>query len=82
MSNISNEFFSYLTHLSLVKNDSIKLLNFFPGADIENTLTFLDLWFYDRDNECFTQFESSVPETKLYYPEPFIASPSFVHEEI
>jgi hypothetical protein len=26
--------------------------------------------------------ELSTPDTKLYYPEPFIASPSFVHEEI
>jgi heme/copper-type cytochrome/quinol oxidase subunit 2 len=82
MSSISDEFFCHLTHLSFIKNDSIKLLNFFPGPDVENTLIFLDLWFYDRDNECFSQFESSVPETKLYYPEPFIASPSFVHEEI
>jgi hypothetical protein len=24
----------------------------------------------------------STPDFKLYYPEPFIASPSFVHEEV
>jgi hypothetical protein len=24
----------------------------------------------------------STPDTKLYYPEPFIASPSFVHEDL
>jgi hypothetical protein len=24
----------------------------------------------------------STPDFKLYYPEPFIASPSFVHEEL
>jgi hypothetical protein len=38
---------------------------------------------YDED-----AFKSSAiqdiatPDCKLYYPEPFIASPSFVHEEI
>jgi hypothetical protein len=26
--------------------------------------------------------EVSTPFVKLYYPEPFIASPSFVHEEV
>ena len=24
----------------------------------------------------------ATPDTKLYYPEPFIASPSFVHEDL
>jgi hypothetical protein len=24
----------------------------------------------------------STPDTKLHYPEPFIASPSFVHEDL
>jgi len=26
--------------------------------------------------------ELSTPDTKLYYPEPFIASPSFVHDDL
>ena len=29
-----------------------------------------------------SMFHSSVPQTKLYYPEPFIASPSFIHNDI
>lgn len=79
---INIDFFNKLTNLTFIKNDSIKLINFFPGENVQDTLTFLDIWFYDKDNECFTNYESSVPDTKLYYPEPFIASPSFVHEEI
>jgi len=40
------------------------------------------LWFYDLDNLATNQQEVSTPDVKLYYPEPFIASPSFNHEEI
>jgi hypothetical protein len=28
------------------------------------------------------QESESTPDVRLHYPEPFIASPSFVHEEI
>jgi heme/copper-type cytochrome/quinol oxidase subunit 2 len=28
------------------------------------------------------EYMRTIPDGKLYYPEPFIASPSFVHEEI
>jgi len=42
----------------------------------------LEIWFDDIDNESYSQHEFSTPDTKLYYPEPFIASPSFSHEEI
>ena len=82
MNFINTDFFNKLTNLTFIKNDSIKIINFFPGENVQDTLSFLDIWFYDRDNECYNNYESSVPDTKLYYPEPFIASPSFVHEEI
>jgi hypothetical protein len=36
----------------------------------------------DLDNIGTTEYEMSTPDIKLYYPEPFIASPSFNHEEI
>ena len=29
-----------------------------------------------------SMYHSSIPQTKLYYPEPFIASPSFIHNDI
>jgi hypothetical protein len=35
------------------------------------------------DRENLAVYESlSTPDFKLYYPEPFIASPSFVHEDL
>jgi len=27
-------------------------------------------------------YQNSIPNTKLYYPEPYIASPSFIHNDI
>jgi hypothetical protein len=69
-----------LSELTFIKNDAIGILNFFPGT--QTTLINLDIWFDDLDNLSTTQHEFSVPDTKLYYPEPFIASPSFNHEEI
>ena len=29
-----------------------------------------------------SMYHSSIPQVKLYYPEPFIASPSFIHNDI
>jgi len=40
---ISNEFFTKLTQLSFIKNDAVTILNFFPGYDTHQTLTFLEL---------------------------------------
>lgn len=33
-------------------------------------------------DDFITMEQLSTPDTKLYYPEPFIASPSFVHEDL
>jgi hypothetical protein len=35
---------------------------------------------YDTDGTLYDAL--STPDTKLYYPEPFIASPSFAHEDL
>jgi hypothetical protein len=45
----------------------------------------LDIASFDMplENEEITLYQTlSTPDFKLYYPEPFIASPSFVHEEL
>lgn len=42
----------------------------------------LYFFFEDEENEVNAETYISAPELKLYYPEPFIASPSFVHEEV
>lgn len=42
----------------------------------------LQIW-YDEDAFVVDAIQDiATPESKLYYPEPFIASPSFTHEEI
>jgi hypothetical protein len=40
----------------------------------------IDVW--SSYNDTLTQETLSIPDVKLYYPEPFIASPSLVHSEI
>jgi hypothetical protein len=32
--------------------------------------------------DSFSVFHVSVPNIKLYYPEPFIATPTFIHDDI
>lgn len=71
-----------ITSLSLPKNDPANILNFFPSHKTEETLFDLELWFADLDGIGETLRVQSTPDTKLFYPEPFIASPSFTHEEI
>ena len=71
-----------LADLSLPKNNPSNILKFFPDYRVEETLLDLELWFSDIDNLGDTLRTQSTPDTKLFYPEPFIASPSFTHEEI
>lgn len=49
-------------------------------ADSTNNLDNLDIWTSYNDE--LAQETLSVPDVKLFYPEPFIASPSLVHSEI
>ena len=50
------------------------LMEFSEGISIFDMLT-------GEDDSSIYQV-LSTPDYKLYYPEPFIASPSFVHEEL
>jgi hypothetical protein len=77
-----NEFVSNLANVVYLKNDSLKLSYFFPEYFNQENIINLELWFYDLDNTATTQHDISSLDVKLYYPEPFIASPSFAHEEI
>jgi hypothetical protein len=71
-----------LSELTVMKNDTLKLSGFVGDYNTEKNLLDVESWFYDQDNGGTTQQEISTPDVKLYYPEPFIASPSFNHEEI
>ena len=80
---LESNIFSFLSlesmiDLSALKNDIDQLVKVFPS--IEDDIELLDLW--TRFGEEYLQEVESTPDVKLYYPEPFIASPSFVHEEL
>jgi hypothetical protein len=64
----------------LDKNNPLRLYEILPPHIDRAALENLDAWLLT--GETHTVQTSSIPDTKLYYPEPFIASPSFVHEEV
>ena len=82
LKNVDNafNFFSIeqLQELSNLKNNVDELVKVFPS--MEDDIEILDLW--TRFGEECLQEVDSTPDVKLYYPEPFVASPSFVHEEL
>ena len=47
---------------------------------VRNELEMFEVLSYDIDGSLYNSL--STPNVKLYYPEPFIASPSFAHEDI
>ena len=59
-------------------NNLDELINFFP----ERMLHFenFELSSLELDESVFETL--STPDLKIFYPEPFIASPSFVHEDL
>jgi hypothetical protein len=61
-----------------IKNDVVGLLNFLPQYKEE--IQAFDIDFLESDTSLLD--ELTTPDTKMYYPEPFIASPSFVHEDL
>ena len=59
-------------------NDADKLEVLFPEYMME--ITRFDIASIDMDGSMYAGI--SAPTTKIFYPEPFIASPSFVHEDL
>ena len=60
------------------KNDLYLLRDVFP--QFYDDLTMFEALSYDDDGKLYDDL--STPDVKLYYPEPFVASPSFVHEDV
>jgi hypothetical protein len=58
--------------------DTMLLRSFYP--ELNDLITDYELSLVEDDGSIADQL--STPDTKLYYPEPFIASPSFVHEDL
>ena len=65
---------------TFTKNSSETIYKFFP--QMQETLTDLEILFDETKDESTLEYMRTIPDGKLYYPEPFIASPSFLHEEI
>jgi hypothetical protein len=78
---VTNTLLNYVNDIVLVTpthNDITTLVNFFP----ERVMHFenFELSVLDSDDGVFEAL--STPDLKIFYPEPFIASPSFVHEDL
>lgn len=72
------ELSSYIETSSSIKNNIDHLINVFPQLDeLVGEMDLAARYGEEELEDC-----ESTPDTKLHYPEPFIASPSFVHEEI
>jgi hypothetical protein len=69
-----------LAENAFLKNNSEEIYKFFP--QMQGTLTDLEILFDEAKDESTLEYIRTIPDGKLYYPEPFIASPSFLHEEI
>lgn len=64
---------------NLLSNSSMHLIK---SAFLNYNLTLNTNSSVDALDEVFSIFHTSVPNIKLYYPEPFIATPTFVHDDI
>lgn len=74
-------FSSGVLFLSFINNSiNFSFSNKFNEFDI--FLTEYDPEFLSYIDNVASTYHSSVPTVKLYYPEPFIASPTFIHEDI
>lgn len=63
---------------SILNNNIDELNEIFP----EKSIQFEYFEFSSSESDMSTYEVLSTPETKIFYPEPFIASPSFVHEDL
>jgi len=61
-----------------VSGDYSVMTNVFP----EYRTVIEELEFHGLEDDGSLVEKLSTPDVKLYYPEPFIASPSFVHEDL
>jgi len=67
-----------ITVITPVYNDITKLTEFFP----ERVMYFENFELSNLENDEGVFEALSTPDLKIFYPEPFIASPSFVHEDL
>lgn len=69
---------SYIEESSSLKNNLDSMFDIFPQLDeLVGEMDLAARYGEEELEEC-----ESTPDVRLHYPEPFVASPSFVHEEI
>jgi hypothetical protein len=75
-------FFAFSSYLDL----NFVFLNNNSKLHAQSLITFInqteDLNFFNNLENLKTIYHYSIPNTKLSYPEPFIASASFMHNDI
>ena len=76
----NSSFVSALASTTFSKNNPEDVYKFFP--QMQEAFTDLEILFDEAKDESTLEYMRTIPDGKLYYPEPFIASPSFLHEEI
>jgi len=67
-----------IVHISRIKNDADTMR--WVLFDYKDDIELFEVMSNDESNLVYETLSS--PDFKLYYPEPFIASPSFVHEDV
>ena len=75
---LSNKIITEIFFLTKPKTEPFKIIEVLP--EHERTLEIFEVISVNIDNSLYEFIH--LPEFKLYYPEPFIASPSFTHEEL
>ena len=76
----NSNFINTLASTTYIKNNPEHVYKFFP--QMQEAFTDLEILFDEAKDESTLEYMRTIPDGKLYYPEPFIASPSFLHEEI
>lgn len=82
---LSNFMVNTLCKSVLVKNNYDYIMEMSPGYKFDRLGQKLDELYVQYHEDAYSPHvvqDIATPDSKLYYPEPFIASPSFNHEEI
>jgi hypothetical protein len=81
-------FDDYVYFLSLTDYSNYSVLKFFNDSSLytKSLITFInqteDIDLFNNLENINAVYHYSIPNVKLMYPEPFIASPSFMHNDL
>ena len=78
LNSISNLLYNEIYQITHLNYDIDNLRTIFP--EFSNDLETFEVVSYLSEEPLYDVL--STPNVKLYYPEPFIASPSFAHEDL